>query len=81
MQLSFCSESNVMFWYNVLQSELSRLADELSQACAQRDEIGIKYNAISERVGYDVHTCTRLLYRIRFSIRILLLLLLYLLGA
>lgn len=34
----------------MLQAELNRLEDLLSQSRAERDEIGIKYNAVSERV-------------------------------
>lgn len=34
----------------MLQAELGRLEDALSQARAERDEIAIKYNAVSERV-------------------------------
>lgn len=36
----------------MLQAELNRLEDLLSQSRAERDEIGIKYNAVSERVRY-----------------------------
>lgn len=35
----------------ILQQELSRLEDLLAQSRAERDELAIKYNAISERVG------------------------------
>ncbi|MEM9213644.1 MAG: hypothetical protein AAGD25_04790 [Cyanobacteria bacterium P01_F01_bin.150] len=37
-----------------LQNELNRLEDLLSQSRAERDEIGIKYNAVSERVRTDI---------------------------
>ena len=36
----------------MLQHELNRVEDLLSTTRAERDEIGIKYNAISERVGH-----------------------------
>ena len=35
----------------MLQSELNRVEDLLSSSRAERDEIGIKYNALSERVS------------------------------
>ena len=35
----------------MLQHELNRVEDLLSTTRAERDEIGIKYNAISERVS------------------------------
>ncbi len=35
----------------LLQSELNRVEDLLSASRAERDEIGIKYNALSERVS------------------------------
>lgn len=35
----------------ILQQELSRVEDLLAQSRAERDELAIKYNAISERVG------------------------------
>lgn len=35
----------------MLQVELDRMEDSLSQARAERDEIAIKYNAVSERVS------------------------------
>jgi hypothetical protein len=31
--------------------EVSRLEEELAESCAQRDELGIKYNVVSERVS------------------------------
>uniref|UniRef100_UPI00358EE416 rootletin n=1 Tax=Myxine glutinosa TaxID=7769 RepID=UPI00358EE416 len=34
----------------LLQEEVSRLEDEVTQHCAERDELAIKYNAISERL-------------------------------
>ncbi|TTV75067.1 Adaptin ear-binding coat-associated protein 1 [Bagarius yarrelli] len=42
----------------VLQSELSRLEDLLAHSRADRDELAIKYSAISERVSRTVHTHT-----------------------
>lgn len=42
----------------VLQSELSRLEDLLAHSRADRDELAIKYSAISERVRGDTHTHT-----------------------
>uniref|UniRef100_K7FZ16 Ciliary rootlet coiled-coil, rootletin n=1 Tax=Pelodiscus sinensis TaxID=13735 RepID=K7FZ16_PELSI len=36
----------------ILQQELSRVEDLLAQSRAERDELAIKYNAISERVGW-----------------------------
>ena len=44
------------FWCNAPQNEVSRLSEELTQASAQRDEIGIKYSAVCERVGNSLHT-------------------------
>jgi len=38
----------------MLQAELNRLEDLLSQSRAERDEIGIKYNAVSERVSISI---------------------------
>lgn len=35
----------------LLQQELSRVEDLLAQSRAERDELAIKYNALSERVG------------------------------
>ena len=35
----------------MLQSEMNRVEDLLANSRAERDEIGIKYNALSERVG------------------------------
>lgn len=35
----------------MLQQELSRVEDLLAQSRAERDELAIKYNAVSERVG------------------------------
>lgn len=35
----------------LLQQELSRVEDLLAQSRAERDELAIKYNAASERVG------------------------------
>nr|XP_037848083.1 uncharacterized protein LOC119621367 isoform X1 [Chlorocebus sabaeus] len=35
----------------LLQQELSRVEDLLAQSCAERNELAIKYNAVSERVG------------------------------
>lgn len=35
----------------LLQQELSRVEDLLAQSRAERDELAIKYNAVSERVG------------------------------
>lgn len=35
----------------ILQQELSRVEDLLAQSRAERDELAIKYNAISERVS------------------------------
>lgn len=40
----------------VLQSELSRLEDLLAHSRADRDELAIKYSAISERVRGHTHT-------------------------
>uniref|UniRef100_A0A8C4NAU4 Rootletin-like coiled-coil domain-containing protein n=1 Tax=Eptatretus burgeri TaxID=7764 RepID=A0A8C4NAU4_EPTBU len=34
----------------LLQEEVSRLEDEVARRCAERDELAIKYNAISERL-------------------------------
>lgn len=35
----------------LLQQELSRVEDLLAQSRAERDELAIKYSAVSERVG------------------------------
>lgn len=40
-----------------LQNELNRLEDLLSQSRAERDEIAIKYNAVSERVRLSTIAC------------------------
>lgn len=37
----------------LLQLEINRCEDALAAARAERDEIGIRYNAVSERVGND----------------------------
>ena len=37
----------------MLQQELNRVEDMLAASRAERDEIGIKYNALSERVSLD----------------------------
>ena len=55
-------EENVM-----LQAELNRVEDLLAASRAERDEIGIKYNALSERVS-------RALIMISYYVIILLLL-------
>lgn len=34
----------------LLQTEMSRLEDMLSQARAERDDLGIKYSVVSDRV-------------------------------
>lgn len=40
----------------LLQQELSRVEDLLAQSRAERDELAIKYNAISERVRVGATT-------------------------
>jgi hypothetical protein len=35
----------------LLKAELNRCEDVLASVRAERDEIGIRYNAVSERVG------------------------------
>lgn len=40
----------------VLQGELARLEDLLAHSRADRDELAIKYGAISERVRQDTET-------------------------
>ena len=42
----------------VLQGELARLEDLLAHSRADRDELAIKYGAISERVRRDTETTT-----------------------
>lgn len=42
----------------VLQGELARLEDLLAHSRADRDELAIKYGAISERVRRDTGTTT-----------------------
>lgn len=42
----------------VLQGELARLEDLLAHSRADRDELAIKYGAISERVRQDAGTTT-----------------------
>ena len=37
----------------MLKGELNRIEDLLSATRAERDEIGIKYNAVSERVSLN----------------------------
>ena len=49
--MSSPSNSTIMEENRMLQAELNRLEDLLSQSRAERDEIGIKYNAVSERVS------------------------------
>ena len=39
----------------MLQAEINRLEDLLSASRAERDEIGIKYNALSERVRHKTN--------------------------
>ena len=39
----------------MLQTELNRIEDLLSATRAERDEIGIKYNAIADRVSTSSH--------------------------
>ena len=41
----------------LLQLELNRCEDALSAARAERDEIGIRYNAVSERVRNIICEC------------------------
>lgn len=43
----------------VLQGELARLEDLLAHSRADRDELAIKYGAISERVRQDDRTRTQ----------------------
>ncbi|KFW83781.1 Rootletin [Manacus vitellinus] len=40
----------------ILQQELSRVEDLLAQSRAERDELAIKYNAISERLEQSLRT-------------------------
>ena len=44
----------------MLQNELNRVEDLLATSRAERDEIGIKYNALSEKVR-DLHSSTSIL--------------------
>lgn len=41
----------------MLQAELNRVEDLLAQSRADRDEIAIKYNAVSERVSKVMYIC------------------------
>ena len=50
----------------MLQAEINRLEDLLSASRAERDEIGIKYNALSERVR---HKTNALKWYIQFKIK------------
>lgn len=40
----------------ILAAELNRVEDLLAASRAERDELGIKYNALSDKVGFEV-TC------------------------
>lgn len=53
--MSAPSNGTIMEENRMLQAELNRLEDLLSQSRAERDEIGIKYNAVSERVRPSHH--------------------------
>ena len=54
--MSAPSSGTLMEENRMLQAELNRLEDLLSQSRAERDEIGIKYNAVSERVSDSINT-------------------------
>ena len=54
--MSAPSSGTLMEENRMLQAELNRLEDLLSQSRAERDEIGIKYNAVSERVSHSINT-------------------------
>ena len=54
--MSAPSSGTLMEENRMLQAELNRLEDLLSQSRAERDEIGIKYNAVSERVRHSINT-------------------------
>lgn len=43
--------SSMMEENRMMNSEMNRLEDLLSQARAERDDIGIKYQAVSDRVS------------------------------
>jgi len=43
--------SSLMEENRMMNAEMNRLEDLLSQARAERDDIGIKYSAVSERVS------------------------------
>ena len=43
--------SSLMEENRMMNSEMNRLEDLLSQARAERDDIGIKYQAVSDRVS------------------------------
>jgi rootletin len=45
------SSTNIQEENQLLQQELNKVEDLLSQARAERDEILIKYNALSDRVS------------------------------
>ena len=62
--MSAPSSGTLMEENRMLQAELNRLEDLLSQSRAERDEIGIKYNAVSERVSHSINTL-RAVSRIR----------------
>ena len=49
--MSNVSGENVREENRMLQHELNRVEDLLAASRAERDEIGIKYNALSERVS------------------------------
>ncbi len=43
----------------ILQQEINKLEDMLANARAERDEILIRYNALSERVRELLYLCSR----------------------
>ena len=47
----------------MLQNEMNRVEELLSQSRAERDQLGIKYTALSERVGGVIAFCCGIPFR------------------
>ena len=62
--------SSLMEENRMMNSEMNRLEDLLSQARAERDDIGIKYQAVSDRVSTILtsgHRCSVMKYTCEYS--------------
>ena len=59
-QRNMSRESSLANENRLLQDEMSRLEDLLASTRAERDEIGSKYSALSERVSFEMYVYSRI---------------------